>query len=226
MSTASTKLFADDGLLGDANVRSKCCRRRADEIDEAIIAESARWGDAKRSDSVHETDWDRAVQNHISVDQRSTRQGAATADERRLVARNGDPADSPGGGQVAAGTIVTIDGTVEQRIEDDVLSSSSFLRYVVPDAALDNRDRRSDWTDPDFSDYNGWKFGGGDFGYETETGYQSLLRTTVARGNDQPVSAQLHKFKVEDTDNNGSVSDEFDQLCLWKLAMTMALWPI
>ncbi len=38
------EVFQDDGVLGDANVISEL-RARAAEIDKAIIAESARWGD-------------------------------------------------------------------------------------------------------------------------------------------------------------------------------------
>jgi len=57
------KVFADDGVLGNANV-FKLIDQRAAQIDKAIIAESARWGDAKRPNSPYtKTDWTRAVGN-------------------------------------------------------------------------------------------------------------------------------------------------------------------
>ena len=59
------ELFQDDGLLGDANVE-KMLNDRAGEIDMAIIAESARWGDSKRARPFTKTDWERAVRTTVN----------------------------------------------------------------------------------------------------------------------------------------------------------------
>lgn len=59
------ELFRDDGLLGDANVE-KMLMDRAAEFDMAIIAESARWGDSKRSRPFTKTDWERAVRTTVN----------------------------------------------------------------------------------------------------------------------------------------------------------------
>ncbi len=58
------ELFADDGILGDTNV-IRMLQERAAQIDSAIIAESARWGDAGRSRPFTKRDWERAVQGTV-----------------------------------------------------------------------------------------------------------------------------------------------------------------
>ena len=59
------EVFQDDGLLGDDNV-IKILRDRAAEFDMAIIAESARWGDAQRaSRPFTKNDWVNAVNNVV-----------------------------------------------------------------------------------------------------------------------------------------------------------------
>ena len=204
------ELFADDGLMGDTNLQ-RMLQERADQISEAIIGESARWGDAKRATPYTKTDWDRAVQNTLRWIEGRREKVLSQLRNVGWWPQTEIPQIHPEGGQITAGTIVTIDGTVQQRIEDDILSSSGFIRYIIPDAAFDSRVGDS-WIDPSFSDYTGWRFGSDDFGYETETGYQSLLSTTVPAGTTNLYLRGFTKFKVEDTDSDGSVSDEFDQL--------------
>ena len=59
------QLFSDDGLLSDAKIREMLDRRAA-EINMAIIAESARWGDGHVSRATNpftKTTWETAVNN-------------------------------------------------------------------------------------------------------------------------------------------------------------------
>lgn len=57
------KLFADDGLLSDTKVHEMLDKRAA-EINMAIIAESARWGDAQRPTNPYtKRNWETAVTN-------------------------------------------------------------------------------------------------------------------------------------------------------------------
>ena len=59
------EVFQDDGLLGDENV-IKILRDRAAQFDMAIIAESARWGDAQRATRPYTKDnWETAVNNIV-----------------------------------------------------------------------------------------------------------------------------------------------------------------
>ena len=55
------EVFADGGLLAPETVISML-DTRASEIDLAIIAESARWGDSKRGTPFTKDNWDRAVE--------------------------------------------------------------------------------------------------------------------------------------------------------------------
>ncbi|MCA9171387.1 MAG: CotH kinase family protein, partial [Planctomycetales bacterium] len=108
------ELFADDGLLGDANV-FKLLDNRASQIDKAIIAESARWGDAKRARPFTKTDWDRAV-NGIKnwVTTRQSRQGRRAEVLTQLSRVDwwnfniNSPTFSQDGGQVDAGYQLTV----------------------------------------------------------------------------------------------------------------------
>ncbi len=204
------EVFADDGLLGADNVRSML-QGRANEISEAIIAESARWGDAKRSTPFTKADWDRSVQTSINWTRTRI---SRVLDQFRSVGwwpETEIPEFRPASGLVLPGTVVTIDGAVEQRIEDTTLSDTGFVRYAIPDLAFHNRVGNT-WTQPSFSDFTGWKLGGDDFGYETETGYESLLRTTVPAGTTNLYFRNFSRIEIEDRDNDGSAADEYDHL--------------
>lgn len=109
-----TELFQDDGLLGDESVRAML-QTRADQIDMAIIAESARWGDSKRSTPFTKTTWDNAVQTTLNFTERSRDdsrrievikqlQGVDWYPDDEIVA----PAFSADGGQVNPGFSLTI----------------------------------------------------------------------------------------------------------------------
>ncbi len=111
------EVFAENGLLGDTNVEGML-QRRADEIEEAILAESARWGDAKRSSPYTKLDWDRAVRNSVYWTRGRTDDVLAQLRSVGWWSSTEIPEFHPVSGQVAAGTIVTIDGSIEQRIED------------------------------------------------------------------------------------------------------------
>jgi hypothetical protein len=113
------EVFADDGIFGDANVIA-LLRKRAAEIDKAIIAESARWGDAQRATRPYtKTDWERAVFGPTGVIAWVTsRMGGAGRREEVLgqlrrvdwypVVGHNAPTLSQNGGRVDAGFRVTV----------------------------------------------------------------------------------------------------------------------
>ncbi|NQT86529.1 lamin tail domain-containing protein, partial [bacterium] len=82
--------FFNNGLLSpDANVDR--FMSRADEIDMAIIAESARWGDAKRATPYTKSTWEGAVSN-ITNNYMPARSDVVVQQFRNTVLRDGSPA--------------------------------------------------------------------------------------------------------------------------------------
>ena len=106
-------------MLGDANVIAEL-RTRAAEIDKAIIAESARWGDAQRPTSPYtKNDWERAVEGIVRwVTSRARGAGrrSEVLDQLRAVkwypaVGTDAPTFSQDGGQVDAGFLLTVDAS-------------------------------------------------------------------------------------------------------------------
>ena len=206
-----SEVFAEDGLIGEANVK-RILNDRASEFDMAIIAESARWGDAKRGTPYTKSDWNSAVNRTLRWVEGRTED---VLDQFRGVGWYPDidsPEITPNGGAVDEGTLVTVDFSLEQSVEDRILSASKSLnRIVVPDAALDAQIGDS-WRDPEFNTFAGWSFASGDYGYETESGYEELIRREVEPGTTNLYVRPFRNFSMDDDDNDGEIGDEFDQL--------------
>ena len=200
--------FADDGLFGDDNV-IRMLESRAAEIDMAIIAESARWGDAKRGTPFTKNDWENAVQTAINwIDGRRE----DVLDQFRGVGWYPDfdaPVPEPTTGTVAAGSTVRLAVPGNAELDERLFSSSSVVRTHVPT----NGDLGLSWTEPGFSD-SSWSFGTGDVGYEDGTGYEDLIRRTVPSGTTSVYIRPFIKFSVADDDGDGDLADEWDEISL------------
>ncbi|MGZ8900282.1 MAG: lamin tail domain-containing protein, partial [Limisphaerales bacterium] len=59
------KYFFNNGLLTEAQNRTRLLRRK-NEIDRAVVGESARWGDAKRTTPFTRNDWQNAVNDVLN----------------------------------------------------------------------------------------------------------------------------------------------------------------
>ena len=155
----------------------------ADELEKAVIGESARWGDFRVSSPYTQADWQSAVAGKVSswIPQR----GAILLGQLRGANLYPDvdaPSFSPHGGQIAAGTSVslsapagdiyyTLDGSDPMKPGASVLTtvgtttvllaeSQGGWRHFASHAGLSNSDvvsghpfySASDWKHPSFND--------------------------------------------------------------------------
>ena len=232
------ELTAPGGLLDPENVAAML-ETRASEIDVAIIAESARWGDSKRAAPFDKDDWDNAVNATIAFtedrigDLLNQLRCAGDGSQNRA---NPDPSTctplvtawypdfkppvvSPAGGVVADNTTITIESPGNFTTEERLLTSSSVIRRLIPDQSF--QDNNGDtWTEPTFRDIS-WAFGTGDVGYEDETGFEDLIRHSLpgrdAGGQNGTTSVYVRpftRFSVDDTDGDGELADEFLEVVL------------
>ena len=203
-----TEVFQDDGLWGDANVL-RMLNERAAEINLAIIAESARWGDSKRGTPFDKDDWLNAVQ---TVRDWIPGRREDVLDQFRGVGWYPDfksPVATPESGSVATGTNVTLDVAGNAELETRRFSTSAVVRTLVPtDGSLG-----LDWTEKGFSD-GSWKFSTGEVGYEDGNGYQDLIKTEVPSGTTSVYVRPFIKFSFPDGDGDGDLTDEWDEIVL------------
>jgi len=186
------KHFFDTGLL----TPQSCVDRfmaRADQIDMAIIAESARWGDSKTSKPrTKDDDWLPDIK----------RMGTNYFPQRTTVVLNqfksqgwypsfDPPALDPIGGYVAAGTTVqmqssrdiyyTLDGA-DPRLPEKAAAATSGQIIVAENAAkhvfVPAAEISDAWKGGQAFDDSGWTLatgGPGGIGYERGSGYEDLI---------------------------------------------------
>ena len=214
------------GLLSPENVRSML-QTRADEINLAMIAESARWGDSKRGTPFTQANWLTAVENlknwtsnrseHLLNQLRCAGSGSATQNPNSDTCNPRSTgwypnfnfaAIEPAGGIVDEGTTVTLDVAVSEATDED-LASSSVVRWIAPGAEFEAIGL--DWTDPDFS-ASTWKFGVGDVGYGAE--FDDIIRSDVPTDVNSVYVRPFTTFRVTDRDGDGDLTDEFEKLTL------------
>jgi len=144
------KRFYNDGLLTAENARA-AIQSRADQIDMAIIAESARWGDASHHPAYTKQDWANEIDRLLydTTDKRHITDRVPTViDQFRAVGWYPivePPAFDPEGGEVAAGqslTMVTRGGVIyyttdgsDPRLSAAQSTSGSTVTLVAEDAA-------------------------------------------------------------------------------------------
>ncbi len=189
------RFFFNEGVL----TPQRCAERfmtRANEIDLAIIAESARWGDAKRSmPRTRDGDWrpdiDRMIAHYfpartdVVLNQFKSHRWYPSFDPP-LFHINGVYQH---GGHTAAGDQLTMSGTVgtvwytldgnDPRTpgvaggpssEVTLFSEAAFKRVFVPAGAVSDA-----WRGGDDFDDSMWTAGTGGVGYERNTGYEQFF---------------------------------------------------
>jgi hypothetical protein len=194
-----TAHFVGDGALTVDNVIRRW-NSLSDTIVDAVVAESARWGDYRRDVDrglapleLYERDvqW-MAERNRLLNDYFPARGQIVLKQyiEAGLYTDIPVPLFSQDGGSVAPGfelsmnvpsgsIYYTLDGTdpkagVATTASTTLLSSEAATRALVPA----NGDLLADWTSPEFNDA-GWKTGTTGVGYERRTGYQDLIGLDV-----------------------------------------------
>ncbi|HVO74134.1 MAG TPA: CotH kinase family protein [Ignavibacteriaceae bacterium] len=182
------KYFFNGGAVTpEANLQRILTRKK--QIDLAIIAESARWGDSKREPPFTRDDgWIQAV-NYIINDFLPTRTDVVLAQlkSKGLYPQIDPPAFNTGSGLVSKGFQLTMtaprgkiyyttDGSDPFKPLDASTSYSTLIaenavkKVFVPNAALQNIWKQS----ADFDD-SGWLSGSGNIGYEKAQGYESWI---------------------------------------------------
>ncbi len=203
-----TDYFQDDGLWGDDNV-IRVLDEMAGQIDLAMIAESARWGDAKRGTPFDLDDWENAVQ---TVKNWIPGRREDVLDQFRGVGwypEFTEPTPTPETGTVNVGDTVTLDMSGNLEVEEKTFTTSAVIRTLLPtDGSLG-----TDWTNVGFSD-SSWKFSTGDVGYEDGSGYEDLIKTEVPSGTTSVYIRPFIKFGFPDEDGDGDLTDEWDEMTL------------
>lgn len=158
-----TELTFNDGLLTPDNTKAMIDARAA-EFDMAIIAESARWGDAQRNAPFTKTDWENAVNRTRSwLDAR----GPVFLDQLRDVGWFPDALppqfrvnNSPQhGGPVGSNDKITLISTEALSFNTTLINDGSTWKYLD-----DGSDQGTAWRAPDFDD-SGWDSGRAELGY-------------------------------------------------------------
>lgn len=188
--------FFGEGVLTDKNALARLDRRRA-EIERAILAHSARWGDASSGVARTPDDWNRAVERTRSwmqgragtVVAQFVRRGwydgilpprfvRGSGESLYITAEGGtiyyttDGTDPLGrDGQPRAGALVALPPEIESV---RLLAAESPLRSHVPvDGSID-----AGWREPEFDDA-GWFQGIPGVGYDDDGDYLPAIRHDV-----------------------------------------------
>jgi len=187
------KYFFNGGVLTPA----ACIERftaRADQIDLAIIAESARWGDAKRSrPRTRDDDWRPDINDMIDdyfprrtdiVINQFRGEGWYPNTDPPALNQHGGPVDTgfqltlSGSGDI----YYTLDGT-DPRLPEaaggpasglPLVAESAAKRVFIPAGPLDDA-----WRGGSDFDDSAWQTGTGGVGYERSTGYEPYFGIDV-----------------------------------------------
>ena len=186
------KHLSNDGALTTENAQARWMAR-ADEIEKAIIAESARWGDAREGERIRIQTGEPTVTvptmtvNEWRVERDKVHDIYFAEDHRLLLERLGNIAltgelasptfDQPSG-VVAAGTNVSILAPQDPLlVETVVMPEFSPVTVLVPrDGSLDADDVNTapEWTLPSFND-GAWLSGVGGVGFDNRDDYVPLM---------------------------------------------------
>jgi len=165
---------------------------RKQEIDLAIIAESARWGDSKRTTPFTRNDWLIAVnyilndflpnRTNVVLNQLRARGWYPQTDpptfnsESKLVSNGFQLTMTAPRGQI----YYTTDGTDPYTPLDVSTSYTTLIpvnatkKVLVPTAAIENT-----WSESVDFDDSAWRSGSGNVGYERDQGYENLINIDV-----------------------------------------------
>jgi hypothetical protein len=183
--------FNNGALTPQANINRFLSRK--EEIDLAIIAESARWGDSKREPAyTRDNEWIQAInwiveqffptRTNIVLGQLQSKGWYPRTDpptfnsESGLVPRGFQLSMTAPRGQI----YYTTDGTDPYQPLDATTGYSTLVmenaakKVIVPTAAI-----QSAWTQSVEFDDSAWRSGSGNVGYEQGQGYEDMINIDV-----------------------------------------------
>ncbi|MCB1094534.1 MAG: CotH kinase family protein [Verrucomicrobiae bacterium] len=225
-------LFADGALTPEASLARLAAR--AQSIDQAIIAHSARWGDADGGQAKTRKDWLAAVskikdfietRNETLLQQLHSRgwytglvapmlnlQSGVVSSGFKLFVLEGEgdvyvttDGTDPRGSDGLPSATATL-ARIPNIERTTLLKSPSFARAWVPqDGGLSLR-----WTEPDFDDRR-WRAGQTGVGYEAKSGYEDLIGIDLQSVmHNRATSAYMRTaFELKPP-----MRQNFDELCL------------
>jgi hypothetical protein len=187
-----------DGVLAAENAL-QLVNQRAAEIDQAIIAESARWGDAKRSTPFTKTDWERAVGNVRAfitnrvntVVRQFEQEGWYRPGEAPRFAVNDEPST---GGRIDGDDRISLFSSA-QITYSPIVPAQSVWKYLAS-----GQDLGTTWRNPSFNDA-AWPSGPGQLGYgdgDEATVVPCGPQAPNCVGNRYPTVYFRHSFQVPD----------------------------
>ncbi|MFC1739678.1 lamin tail domain-containing protein, partial [Planctomycetota bacterium] len=164
------KHFFNNGPLMDAACITRLMER-VDELDLAIIAESARWGDAQRSTPYDHDSWENAVTDVLEFFPGRNDVVFEQIKDDNLYPDVGAPCFNQHGGEIPTGFELTMSASCGPNTTyTTLLPSEASCRALVPtDGSLG-----LDWVLPGFND-DGWLSGTTGVGYD----YGSLIGLDV-----------------------------------------------
>jgi len=172
--------FFQNGVLTPRSTVNRWMARAA-EIDRAIVAESARWGDLHAINPFTREDWLQEqrflINSYFTAREGPNRSEIVLSQFRSAGLYPGVEAPRllPPGGKVPAGTELALAAPLSGRFYSPLLSPGASCRVLVPDGESPG----PSWSAGDFDD-SGWMRGSTGVGYERGTGYAELIRTDVA----------------------------------------------
>ena len=188
-------MFNNGALTQEKNIERINARKT--QIESAVIAESARWGDSKTSQPRTKADWTNAV-NYITQDYLPARNTVVIQQliNKGLFRNNLPPQFNKNGGVVDKGFNVTLNagtGVIYYTLDGSdpyypyvnsgdsfnktVIAASSTKKVLIPQVSISTSWR----SDVSFDDSN-WLTCSGDpggIGYEVGSGYESLISLSV-----------------------------------------------
>jgi hypothetical protein len=188
------KYFFNGGLL-TPEASTNRFMARAEQIETAIIAESARWGDSKRSKPrTKDDDWVPDMQRMVS-DYFPKRTGIVLNQlkSQGWYPNIDPPTFSRQGGHIDAGDTVSLQGGAgtlwytldgnDPRVPGSTPEASDELKLVPENAALrilvPTGQVAEAWKGGGEFDDSAWISGVGGVGFERSTGYETIFRTNV-----------------------------------------------
>ncbi|MHC4500046.1 MAG: CotH kinase family protein, partial [Planctomycetota bacterium] len=185
--------FFNDGLL-TSSVSQALIQARAEQIELAIIAESARWGDAKRSAPfTRDRHWQPEVDSVLNYIQSRTNVVLNQFKSVGWYPNIQPPMLSHSGGQINSGlnlTMNTSTGTIYYTLDgsdprlpqispDDSTSKILVAENTAKRALVPTSNISSNWRGDGVFDDAAWRFSTGNpggIGYERSSGYQDLIK--------------------------------------------------